>query len=113
VTLGKRDRGWFGVAALAAWLLAFGVTAVGALIAWALLGAGLCEDDDSPGSDTYCNAGGMEASALAIAALVVLALLVPVTALVAGKRRLFWIGLISPLPLGVVVVVLATILGTD
>lgn len=86
---------------------------VGGLVAWVGLGIGLCEDDGSPGSDTYCNHGGWEASGLAIAALVVLALLVPAVGVVAGKRRLFWIGLLAPLALGLLVVALSATLGTE
>jgi hypothetical protein len=113
VTLVKRDRRWFGAAAAGVWLLAFGVMAVGGFVAWAVLGVGLCEDHGSPGSDTYCNQGGLEASGLAIAALAVLALVVPAVAVAARTQRLFWIGVVSPLVLGVVVVVLSATLGTD
>jgi hypothetical protein len=87
--------------------------AVGGFFAAYALGAGLCEDDGSPGSDSYCNRGGLEASALAIATLVVVALIVPAAGVVVGKRRLFWIGLLSPLPLGVLVVLLSVSLGTN
>jgi hypothetical protein len=90
-----------------------GVMTVGGFMAWAGLGLGLCEDEGSPGSDTYCNHGGWEASGLAIAALVVLALIVPAAGVVVEKRRLFWIGLLSPLALGVLVVALSATLGTD
>jgi hypothetical protein len=113
MTFAKRDRHWFGAAAIAAWLLAFGVMTVGGFVAWAGLGAGLCEDDGSSGSDTYCNHGGWEASGLAIAALAVLAVLIPTVGVAAGKRRTFWIGLLSPLALGVLVVVLSGTLGAD
>jgi hypothetical protein len=95
------------------WLLTFAVMTIGGWFAWAVLGSGLCEDDDSPGSDTYCNRGGWEASGLAIAALAVLALLLPAAGVVAGNRRLFWIGLLAPLALGVFVVVLSARLGQD
>jgi hypothetical protein len=95
------------------WLLAVAVTTAGGFLAWAALGLGLCEDDGSPGSETYCNRGGWEASGLAIAALVVVALIVPAAGLVVGRRRLFWIGLLSPLPLGVLVVLLSATLGAD
>lgn len=74
---------------------------------------GVRDDDGSPGSDTYCNHGGWEASGLAIAALAVLALLIPAPGVATGNRRTFWIGLVSPLALGVLVVVLSAILGTD
>jgi hypothetical protein len=110
---GKRDRRWFGAAATAGWLLALGVMTVGGFVVWVLLGTGLCEDDGSPGSDTYCNHGGWEASGLAIAAIAGLALVVPAVGVVAGKRRLFWIGLLSPLALGLLVVALSATLGTD
>jgi hypothetical protein len=70
-------------------------------------------NDGSPGSATYCNHGGWEASGLAIAVLAVLALLVPAAGVVGGKRRTFWIGLLSPLSLGVLVVMLSATLGTD
>jgi hypothetical protein len=113
MTFGKRDRRWFGAAAFAAWLLAFGVMTVGGFVAWFGLGVGLCEDDGSPGSDSYCNHGGWEASGLAIAALAVLALLIPAAGVVAGNRHTFWIGLLSPLAFGVLVVVLSGIIGTD
>ena len=85
---------------------------VGGFFAWIGLGVGLCEDVGSSGSDTYCNRGGWEASGLAIAALTVLAVLIPTVGVVAGKRRTFWIGLLSPLALGVLVVVLSMTLGT-
>lgn len=58
---------------MAGWLLTFAVMTIGGWFAWLVLGAGLCEDDDSPGSDTYCNQGGWEASGLAFASLAVLA----------------------------------------
>jgi hypothetical protein len=87
--------------------------AVGGFFAIYALGAGLCEDDKSPGSDSYCNRGGWETSALAIATLVVAALIVPAAGVAAGKRRLFWIGLLSPVPLGVLVFLVSTALGTD
>jgi hypothetical protein len=86
---------------------------VGGFVVWAALGLGLCEDDGSPGSDAYCNHGGWEASGLALAALAVVALMVPAAGVVIGKRRLFWIGLLSPLPLGVLVVLLSATLGAD
>jgi hypothetical protein len=95
------------------WLLTFAVMTIGGWFAWFVLGAGLCEDDDSPGSDTYCNQGGWEASGLAFASLAVLALLLPAAGIAAGNRRLFWIGLLAPIPLGVLVFVLSTILGQD
>jgi hypothetical protein len=77
------------------------------------LGVGLCEDDGSPGSDTYCNHGGWEAGGLAIAALGVVALVVPGIAAAAKTQRWFWIGVVSPLVLGVLVVVVSVTLGTD
>ena len=95
------------------WLLTFAVMTIGGWFAWFVLGAGLCEDDDSPGSDAYCNRGGWEASGLAFASLAVLALLLPAAGVAAGKRRLFWIGLLAPIPLSVLVFVLSTILGQD
>ena len=98
---------------MAGWLLTFAVTTIGGWFAWFVLGAGLCEDDDSPGSDTYCNQGGWEASGLAFASLAVLALLIPAAGVAAGNRRLFWIGLLAPIALGVLVFVLSTILGQD
>lgn len=109
----ERDRQWFGAAAAGVWLLAFGVMTVGGLIAWVGLGTGLCEDDGSLGSDTYCNHGGWEASGLVIVALAALALFVPAAAVAARTQRLFWIGVVSPLILGVLVVVLSATLGTD
>ena len=86
---------------------------VGGLFAWVVLGVGLCEDSGSAGSDTYCNEGGWEASGLAIGILAALAVVVPAAAVVAGQRRLFWIGLLLPLALGVLVVVLSVTLGTE
>ena len=113
MTGGKRDRGWFGPLAAGGWLLAFLVMAVGGFFALYALGAGLCEDDGSSGSDSYCNRGGFEASGLALAALVVWALVVPVAGVIAAKRRLFWLGVVLPLPLGVLVFLLSSTLGTD
>ena len=110
---GKRDRGWFGAAAIVGWLFAVGLMTVGGFVAWAVLGVGLCEDDGSPGSDTYCNQGGWEASGLAIAALAVAALVVPAAAIVTGKRRLFWTGLVSPPALAVLAVVVSATVGTQ
>jgi hypothetical protein len=86
---------------------------IGGWVALGVLGSGLCEDDDSPGSDTYCNQGGFEASGLAFASLAVLALLIPAAGVAAGNRRLFWIGVLAPMALGVLVFVLSTILGQD
>ena len=70
---------------MAGWLLTFAVMTIGGWFAWFVLGAGLCEDDDSPGSDTYCNQGGWEASGLAFASLAVLALLLPAAGVAAGE----------------------------
>jgi hypothetical protein len=83
----------------------------GGALAWIGLGTGLCEDSGSPGSDAYCNHGGWEASGLAIAGLAMSALLVPAAAVVAGSRRLFWIGLLSPPILAVFAVLLSATLG--
>jgi hypothetical protein len=113
MTVARRDRGWFGPSAAVGWLLAVGVMTVGGFVAWAGLGLGLCEDDGSPGSDAYCNHGGWEASGLAIAALVVLAVIVPAAGVVVGKRRLFLIGVVSPVALGALVVALSATLGAD
>jgi hypothetical protein len=113
VIVRKRDRRWFGAATAAGWLTGFGVITVGGFVAWAGLGIGLCEDEGSSGSERYCNHGGWEATGLAIAVLAVVAVLVPALGLVAGKRRLFWIGLLSPLALGFLVVAMSATLGTD
>jgi hypothetical protein len=111
VTLEKRDRGWFGPAAIGGWVLALLVMTVGGFVAWVGLGIGLCEDEGSPGSDGYCNHGGWEASGFALAALAAFALLVPAAGLAAGNPRLFVIGLLSPLALGVLIVVVSATLG--
>jgi hypothetical protein len=109
----KRDRSWFGPSAFVAWLSSAVVVTVGGFLAWAVLGSGLCEDDDSPGSDAYCNHGGFEASGIAFAALVGLTLVVPAVALAAASRRWFWIGVPAPPALGVLVFVLSGIIGAD
>jgi hypothetical protein len=98
---------------MAGWLLTFAVMTIGGWLAFGVLGSGLCEDDDSPGSDAFCNRGGWEASGLAFASLAVLALLIPAAGVAAGNRRLFWVGLLAPIALGVLVFVLSTILGQD
>ena len=85
--------------------------AIGAFVAWASLGAGLCEDDGSPGTDAYCNHGGWQASGLALAVLVAFAVIVPTAGVVVGKRRLFWFGLLAPPALAVLVVLLSAKLG--
>ena len=108
-----RDRGWFAARTLVGWLLTFAVMTVGGFVAWAALGSGLCEDDDSPGSDVYCNQGGWEASGLAIATLAVLTLLVPGIGALAGQRRLFWIGVLAPPALAVFVVLVSASMGQD
>ena len=113
MTARNPGRRWFTARAGAAWGVTLVAMTVGGAVAWIALGTGLCEDDGSPGSDAYCNRGGWEASGLALAALVVLAVLIPAVGLAAGKRRLFWIGLLSPVALGVLVVVLSAALGTD
>jgi hypothetical protein len=109
----KSNRRWITARAGAAWGVTLAAMTVGGAVAWIALGTGLCEDDGSAGSDAFCNRGGWEASGLALGALVVLAVLIPAVGLAAGKRRLFWIGLLSPVALGVLVVVLAAVLGTD
>ena len=113
MTQRKRDRRWFGPSALVAWLSSAVVVTVGGFLAWSVLGSGLCEDDDSPGSDAYCNHGGFEASGIGFAALAGLTLVVPAVALAAASRRWFWIGGLAPPALGVLVFVLSTILGAD
>jgi hypothetical protein len=113
VTGEKRDRGWFGPSAAVGWLLALALMTIGGFTAWTGLGVGLCEDVGSPGSEAYCNHGGWEASGLAIAVLVVVAVIVPTAGVVVGKRRLFWIGLLSPPALAVLVVMLSAKLGAD
>jgi hypothetical protein len=81
------------------------------LFAWIGLGIGLCEDTGSPGSNAYCNHGGWEASGLAIAGLGVSAVIIPVAGVVTGSRRLFWIGLLSPLLLLMMDVFLSATIG--
>ena len=113
VTPRKRDRRWLTAKAMVGWLLTFAVMTIGGFLAWSALGAALCEDDDSPGSDAYCNHGGGEATGLAIVTLAILALILPGAGVLGGKRRLFWIGVVAPLALGVFVVVLSARLGQD
>jgi hypothetical protein len=112
VIVDKPDRRWFRAGATVGWVLAFAGMTVGGFIAWVVLGIGLCEDDASVGSDRYCNRGGWEASGLAIAILAAVALVIPAAAVVAGQQRLFWIGVLSPVALCVLVVVLSATLGT-
>ena len=95
------------------WLLAFALMTIGGFIAWAGLGVGLCEDDGSPGTDAYCNHGGWEASGLALAGLLAFAVIVPTAGVVAGKRLLFWLGLLAPPALAVFVVMVSAKLGAD
>jgi hypothetical protein len=113
VILEKRDRRWFGAATAAGWLLGFGVMTVGGFVAWVGLGTGLCEDDGSSGSDTYCSHGGWEATGLAIAALAVLAVLVPAGRSCCGEATVVLDRLLSPLALGLLVVAVSASLGTD
>jgi hypothetical protein len=113
MTSRKRDRRWFAGPAMAGWLLTFAVMTIGGFFAFFALGSGLCEDDDSAGSDAYCNRGGWEATGLAMAALAVLALLLPAAGVAAGKRRLFWLCLLALLALDFFVVVMSARLGHD
>src|SRR5919109_5212972 len=105
------DRVWFSGAAKAAWALILALMLVGGLVAWILLGVGLCEDSGSPGSDAYCNGGGWEASGLAIAGLALSAVIIPIVGVVTSSRRLFWTGVVSPPVLAAMVVLLAATLG--
>ena len=85
---------------------------VGGYIAAALVSAGLCEDDDSFGSDGYCNGGGMEAALIAILINAAAAIALPALALLFGRHRAFKVALLAPL--GLPLIVLTTwIFGTD
>ncbi len=113
MTRSKPDRAWFSAAVMAAWGVVLTVMLVGGLIAWVGLGVGLCEDAGSPGSDGYCKQGGWEASGLVLGVLAVTALFVPATGAATGNRRLFWIGLLSPLTLAVADVLFSASLGNS
>jgi hypothetical protein len=111
MTRSKPDRAWFSAAAMTAWGAVVTVMLLGGILAWVWLGASLCEDAYSPGSDGYCNQGGWEGSGLVLGVLAVTALLVPATGAATGDKRLFWIGLLSPPALAVASVLLAASLG--
>jgi hypothetical protein len=97
----------------ALWVASAALTLVGGFIAAILVSAGLCEDDDSYGSDGYCNGGGMEAALIAILIDVVAVIAAPALALFWGRERAFKAALLVPL-LGLPLILLATqILGTD
>jgi hypothetical protein len=106
-----RDRTWFTPKAGATWTLAVTVMTVGGLIGALFLGAGLCEDVGSPGSEPYCNHGGMEASIFTLLAISASTLVVPAIAVALGRRGLFWLGVCVPPALAVLEFVLATNLG--
>ena len=105
------NRQWFSAAPKAAWALILLLMVIGGVVAWIGLGAGLCEDSGSSGSDAYCNGGGWEASGLAIVGLAAAALILPATGWATGNRGLFWIGLVTPPALVVAVVAVSAMLG--
>jgi hypothetical protein len=106
-----RDRTWLTTKAGAAWTVAVFVMIVGGIVGALFLGIGLCEDVGSPGSDAYCNGGGMEASVFTLFGIAASTLVVPAVALALGRRRVFWIGVFAPPVLAVLEFVVATKLG--
>ena len=73
---------------MAAWFLAVVTLLVGGVIGTAALGAALCEDVGSPGSDGFCNVG-----------------------LALRRRRLFWTAVGGPVLLAALNFALASIYG--
>jgi hypothetical protein len=92
-------RAWVTPAAVVTWVLAVTVLFAGGALAWVMLGAGLCEDVGSPGSDAFCNHGGLEASGVGFVALFAAGLVVPVVGLAANRKGLFWSGVLGPVAL--------------
>ena len=105
------DRSWFSPAAVTAWFLAVVTLLLGGVSGTAALAAGLCEDVGSPGSDGFCNHGGLEAAGLVFACLLVLGIVTPVVGLALRRRRLFWTGVGGPVLLAALNFALASIYG--
>jgi hypothetical protein len=94
------------------WVASGATTLAGAFVAAILVSVGLCEDTGSPGSDSYCNGGGMETALAAILIDVAAVVVGPAAALLSGREGRFKFSLVAPL-LGLpLIVAAATLLGT-
>jgi hypothetical protein len=93
------------------WVATVLLLALGGTFSVILLGVGLCEDSGSPGSGTYCNRHGFEASVWAAVGAWVLTVIVPIAGLLAGSRRAFVLGLVGPVVLVFLNFVLSWTLG--
>jgi hypothetical protein len=102
-----KDRAWFSPGAAAAWFLAVVALLLGGLIGSLALADGLCEDVGSPGSDAFCNHGGLEAAGLVFGTSLVLGIVAPAVGLALRRKRLFWTGVGGPVLLAAVNFVLA------
>ena len=80
--------------------------------AWLALAIGLCEDDGFPGTDAYCNGGGVEVTCMAFVALAGAVRVVPAVGWAARSHRVFWFGVLAPPVLAGVVVLTVLAIGT-
>ena len=106
-----RDRSWFSPGAAAAWFLAVVALFLGGVIGWLALAGGLCEDVGSPGTDRFCNHGGLETAGLVFACALVLGVIGPAAALAVRRKELFWPGVVGPVLLAVLDFVLSWTFG--
>jgi hypothetical protein len=84
---------------------------LGGFIGSLALAGALCEDVGSPGSEAFCNHGGLEAAGLVFASSLVLGIVAPAVGLALRRKRLFWTGVVGPVLLAAVNFVLAWIYG--
>jgi hypothetical protein len=106
-----RDRTWFSPGAAAAWFLAVLALLFGGLIGSVALAGTLCEDVGSPGSDRFCNHGGLETVGLVFVCLLALGVVTPAVGLTLRRRRLFWGGVWGPVLLAALNFLLASTYG--
>jgi hypothetical protein len=95
-----------------AWLATVGLLLLGGWVGWNVLGL-MCAETDSPGTETYCGGGGWEASGLAFGGLFAFAMVVPATAVLLRRKRLFWSALVAAVLLASLNFVLSVIFGSN
>jgi len=96
---------------VAAWFLAVVALLVGGFIGTVFLAGTLCEDDGSPGTDRFCNHGGLETAGLVFVCLLALGAVTPAIGLALRRKALFWTGVGGPVLLAALNFVLASIYG--